>query len=97
VQVVAGRAAELDGRIGGAHNRYQWLRLVGGQWVEIPGQTQPTLRWTSLAPPDAGTYCTRVTNDWVPGITLYSKPHFMDVLPFADHPRNLPVDANQQT
>ena len=93
LQIAAGQAVTLDGTIGGQHNRYQWMRLVGGQWGEIPGQTQPTLTLTGLLPAQAGSYCTRVTNDWVPLITLYSKPHFLDVVPYPPLARNLPVDV----
>lgn len=95
LQYVAGRPAQLDGRIGGAHNHYQWLRQIAGQWVEMPGQNQPTLSWPSVEPANAGLYCTRVTNDWVVGITLYGRPHYLDVVPYPPLARNLPDDANQ--
>lgn len=79
---VVGTAAALNGAIGGAHNHYQWQRQdARGAWADLPGQIQPTLEWAALAPSDAGQYRTRVTNDWVVGITLYS--------------RTLPVRINQ--
>jgi len=36
-----------------------------------------------------------VTNTWVPGIVLYSRAHYLDVVPYPAPPRNLPVDANR--
>jgi len=59
---VTGAGAQLNGRIGGAHNHYQWQRQVGGQWVDMPGQTQPDLRWAAVTAADAGLYRTAVTN-----------------------------------
>ena len=95
LSAVAPAAAHLDGRIGGAHNRYQWQRLVGGQWVDMPGQTQPELHWASVTPAEAGTYRTRVTNEWVVGVVLYSPTRTLDVTPYLAWARNLPDDANR--
>jgi RHS repeat-associated protein len=70
----AGTAAVLNGAIGGAQNHYQWQRQDAGRgWVDLLGQTQPTLEWAALTPGDAGSYRTRVTNDWVRQVTLYSR------------------------
>jgi len=95
LQALAGRGAQLDGRIGGAYNVYQWQRAVGGQWVDLPDRTRPDLAWAAAGPADAGAYRTRVANTWVPGIVLYSRAHYLDVLPYPAPPRNRPVDASR--
>jgi RHS repeat-associated protein len=95
LQRVAGAAVQFDGRIGGAHNHYQWQRQVGGQWLDIPGQTQFTLALTAITTAEVGTYRARVSNDWVVNLTLYSQSHFLDVTPYAPLARNRPVDANR--
>jgi RHS repeat-associated protein len=93
--VVNGGAAHLSGHLGGAYNHYQWQRQVAGQWVEIPGQTTPDLNWPAVTAAESGTYRTRVVSDWVGGITLYSRPHVLDVLPYQPLAQNRPVDSNQ--
>ena len=81
VQRRAGTAAQLNGRIGGAYNRYQWQRWNGeqAQWVDLPGQTQPDLAWAAVAVADAGRYQASVTNSWVAGLILYSDTYELDV------------------
>jgi RHS repeat-associated protein len=93
--VVNGAAAQLSGRIGGAYNHYQWQRWVGGQWVEMPGATTPSLSWAAVSTAESGTYRTRVTSDWVTGITLYSRPLVLDVTPYQALAQNRPDDTNQ--
>jgi len=94
-QVVNGGAAQLSGRLGGAYNHYQWQRQVAGQWVEIPGQTTPELSWAAVTTAESGTYRTRVTSDWVGGITLYSRPLVLDVVPYRPLAQNRPDDTNK--
>ncbi|MGI4733612.1 MAG: leucine-rich repeat domain-containing protein [Janthinobacterium lividum] len=95
LQWQVGESAQLAGQIGGAYNRYQWQRQVDGQWVEVSGQTKPTLVWDAVSLSDAGLYRTRVTNDWVGGTTLYSRAHYLKVVPGLPLVRNLPDDTNQ--
>ncbi|MDO7852968.1 DUF6443 domain-containing protein [Hymenobacter convexus] len=92
---IAGEMANLSGAIGGAHNHYQWQRLVGNQWADMPGDTLATRHFAATTPADAGSYRTRVTNRWVVAITLYSRTQYLDVLPYLARDRNLPVDANR--
>ena len=92
---VAGQPAALNGAIGGAHNRYRWQREVGGQWVDVPGATDSVLVRPAVVSADAGRYRTQVTNAWLLWTTLYSRPHYLDVLPYPAPPRNRPDDANQ--
>ena len=94
-QVVNGGAATLNGHLGGAYNHYQWQRQVGGQWVEMPGQTTPELSWAAVTAAESGTYRTRVVSDWVTGITLYCRPLVLDVLPYRALAQNRPDDMNQ--
>jgi len=94
LQVAPNARVELNGQIGGAHNVYQWQRLVAGQWVDIPGQTQVLLSWAAVSPTQSGSYRTRVTNEWVVAVTLYSRSHYLDVTPYRALTRNLPVDKN---
>ena len=94
-QVVTGAAATLDGHIGGNSNHYQWQRWVGGQWVPMPGQTQPTLGWAAVTGADAGTYRTQVSSDWVTNITLYSPSLVLDIVPYQPLAQNRPDDTNQ--
>ncbi|MGI4760326.1 MAG: hypothetical protein ACRYF0_06450 [Janthinobacterium lividum] len=68
-----GEAVTLNGRIGGAHNHYQWQQLVNGQWTNLPRQTEPDLRWAAVTVDEAGTYRTQVSNDWVLWTVLYSR------------------------
>ncbi|MDO7888149.1 DUF6443 domain-containing protein [Hymenobacter cheonanensis] len=93
--VVNGATATLDGHIGGAYNHYQWQRQVGGQWVEMPGQTSPSLSWAAVTAAESGTYRTRVVSDWVTGVTLYSRSLVLDVTPYPALAQNRPDDANQ--
>jgi RHS repeat-associated protein len=95
LQRQVGDPAQLAGQIGGAYNYYQWQHQVTGKWVDVPGQTQPTLVWSEVSLSDAGPYRTRVTNGWVGGTTLYSRIHYLDVLPDKSLVRNLPDDTNQ--
>ena len=92
--VVNGGAAHLNGRLGGTYNHYHWQRQVGGQWTDIPGQTTPELSWAAVTAAESGTYRTRVVSDWVTGITLYSRPHVLDVLPYRALAQNRPDDTN---
>jgi RHS repeat-associated protein len=94
-QVVNGRAARLDGQLGGAYNHYQWQRQVGGQWADMPGATTPSLTWAAVTGAESGTYRTRVVSDWVTGITLYSRPLVLDVVPYQPLAQNRPDDTNQ--
>jgi RHS repeat-associated protein len=93
-QVVNGGAAHLNGRLGGAYNHYQWQRQVAGQWTDIPGQTMPELNWPAVTAAESGTYRTRVVSDWVTGVTLYSRPLMLDVLPYRALAQNRPDDGN---
>ncbi|WP_345125078.1 DUF6443 domain-containing protein, partial [Hymenobacter antarcticus] len=94
-QALSGAAAALDGAIGGAHNRYQWQRLVGGQWVTLPGDTLATRQWAAVTAADAGLYRTHVTNRWVVAVELNSRAHYLDITPYRALARNRPDDANQ--
>jgi Leucine-rich repeat (LRR) protein len=94
-QVVNGGAAHLSGRLGGTYNHYQWQRQVSGQWTDMPGLTTPDLSWPAVTAAESGTYRTRVTSDWVTGITLYSRPLVLDVVPYQAMAQNRPDDANQ--
>ncbi|MGI4823594.1 MAG: DUF6443 domain-containing protein [Janthinobacterium lividum] len=95
LHAISGGPAYLKGRMGGAYNHYQWQRQVGGQWVAMPGLTDPDLNWGSVTVAESGTYRTQVTSDWVTGITLYSRPHVLDVLPYQALAQNIPDDTNQ--
>ena len=98
LQVSAGRAPvhPLNGAIGGAHNHYQWQREVGGQWVDLPGDTLTVRTWGTVVPADAGLYRTRVTNRWITGRTLYSRATYLDIIPYAPRARNRPDDTNTE-
>ena len=90
--VVRGATVTLRRDLGGQRTRYQWERqLTGGGWVELSGQTSVTLQLASVQEGNEGVYRTRATNDYVTGLTLYSKPVYVSLLPYAPLPTNEPA------
>ncbi|HEX8657541.1 MAG TPA: DUF6443 domain-containing protein [Hymenobacter sp.] len=80
--------------------RYQWQRLVAGQWVNLPGDTLATKDWAAATAAEQGTYRRAERNRWfIDGATapteLYSVMVYADLLPYAPLARNRPVDTNQ--
>jgi RHS repeat-associated protein len=79
---------------------YQWQRLVGGQWVNLPGDTLLTKTWPRATAAEQGTY-RRVEHDrWfrdgrAAPTELYSASLYADMLPYAPLAQNRPDDTNQ--
>lgn len=79
---------------------YQWQRLVGGQWVNMPGDTLLTKTWVQATAAEQGTY-RRVEHDrWFTDgaaapTELYSASIYADLLPYAPLAQNRPDDTNQ--
>ncbi len=79
--------------------QYQWQRLVGGQWADLPGDTLATKTWTRATAAEQGTYRRREHDRWFTNpklgpTLLYSAPLYADMLPYAPLARNLPDDTN---
>ena len=79
--------------------QYQWQRLVGGQWADMPGDTLATKTWARATAAEQGTYRRREHDRWFTNPSLgptelYSAPLYADMLPYAPLARNLPDDAN---
>jgi hypothetical protein len=80
--------------------RYQWQRLVAGQWVNLPGDTLATKDWAAATPAAQGTYRRAERHRWFTDgasapVELYSTMVYADLLPYAPLARNRPVDTNQ--
>ncbi|MCC3157164.1 DUF5675 family protein [Hymenobacter sp. 15J16-1T3B] len=89
--VVAGSRAWLRRTFGGAHNHYQWQRQLGQVWVDLaPAQDADSLLLPPITESIEGAYRIRVTNDWLPWMTLYTKSVYVSVLPYTVPPRNEP-------
>jgi len=79
---------------------YQWQRWVGGQWVNLPGDTLLTKTWPRATAAEQGTY-RRVEHDrWFTDgaaapTELYSASVYADLLPYAPLAQNRPDDQNQ--
>jgi len=73
VRYAQGSTLRLTRPTGGPHNRYQWERQVGGQWTALPGDTLAALTRPRATGAEQGLYRLRVTNTWVPNLTLYPK------------------------
>ncbi|WP_400190159.1 DUF6443 domain-containing protein [Hymenobacter sp. B81] len=81
----------------GNHNQYQWERRVGQYWSAIYGKNDTTLAIGHLNEAAEGEYRLRVTNSWVPGVTLYTRSLYLSLLPYAPLPLNEPVSAGCPT
>jgi len=91
---------QAAGNLGQQTWRYQWQRQVGGQWVDLPGDTLVTRTLFGATDAQRGTYRLALRNRWFtnPGQglqVLYSRMVYADLLPYAPLARNLPVDANR--
>jgi RHS repeat-associated protein len=59
----------------GSYNLYQWQKKDNvGAWTDLSGATSFELIFPSVAIADSGQYRLKVTNQWVTGLDLYSKP-----------------------
>ena len=95
VQQPARFDARRDSALQGNYTHYQWQREVNGDWQTVAGATAATYALAAAAPADAGRYRCQATNDWVTGLTLYSRVYVLTVDELEAGPRNLPDDANQ--
>lgn len=74
-----GGLAQLPIITGGTRNLYQWQKKdASNNWVNISEaenstRDEATLSFSSLISDDFGDYRVLVTNEWVTGLTLYSK------------------------
>ncbi|MBD2768464.1 hypothetical protein IC235_11240 [Hymenobacter sp. BT664] len=98
----AGGPLVLDVRPSAARHvyRYQWQRLVAGEWVSMPGDTLATKRWEAATAAEQGTYRRAERNRWFTNrplapTELYSVMVYADLLPYAPLARNRPDDANR--
>jgi RHS repeat-associated protein len=85
----------LTRTMAGAHNHYQWERLIGQSWIELPQATGPTLELRHIEESMSGLYRTRVINDWVPNAILYTRPVYVDMMPYSPPAENLPVESSK--
>ncbi|QIL78375.1 DUF6443 domain-containing protein [Hymenobacter sp. HDW8] len=91
---VHGASVTATRRMAGEHNLYQWERRVGQYWAELPGRTDTTLTLGAGDEALEGEYRARVTNTWVPGITLYTRSLYLSQLPYAPLATNTPDATN---
>ncbi|MBD2769341.1 hypothetical protein IC235_15745, partial [Hymenobacter sp. BT664] len=80
--------------------RYQWQRLVAGEWVSMPGDTLASKRWEVATAAEQGFYRRAEHNRWFTNgalapTELYSVLVYADLLPYIPLARNRPDDANQ--
>ena len=74
VDLLPGQPLSLPSNIGGAYSHYQWQKLVGGTWQNLTGNYAGIYQVASATWADGGRYRCQAVNDWVTGITLYSRP-----------------------
>ncbi|AMJ64047.1 DUF6443 domain-containing protein [Hymenobacter sp. PAMC 26628] len=79
VRFVPGQALTLRRPLGGARTHYQWQRLVGGAWQDVPGAQADALTLVAPSAADAGAYRVTGTNDFVTNLTLTSKLLYVQV------------------
>jgi RHS repeat-associated protein len=85
-------------QMAGIHNStYQWERQLAGQWMSLSGQNNIQLQVSQIDEADQGYYRLAVTNSWLPGLTLYTKGFYADMVPYTPLPENRPVDQVVQT
>ncbi|UYZ62540.1 leucine-rich repeat domain-containing protein [Hymenobacter weizhouensis] len=75
VEVPAGQSFTLASGIGGTRTSYQWQKEKEGAWSNIAGATSATYQIAQAATEHAGRYRCQATNEWVTGLTLYSRPY----------------------
>src|SRR5690606_5064029 len=96
IEVAHSSALTLESNDGAPHNRYQWQREANGAWADIAGATVADYTISSVT--EAGKYRCKVTNDWVTGMTLYTRTVHVEVgeqlmpTPPVDMVRNRPVE-----
>lgn len=71
-ELASGQPLELLAETGGAHNLYQWQRLVEEAWQDIAGAITSTYAVPAATASDGGVYRCRVTNEWATALTLYT-------------------------
>lgn len=79
---------------------YQWQRQVGGQWVNLPGDTLLTMTWPRATAAAQGSYRRVEHHHWFrDGLAapteLTSRVVYADLLPYRPLAQNRPDDANQ--
>ncbi|KUG06364.1 leucine-rich repeat domain-containing protein [Solirubrum puertoriconensis] len=79
---------------GGEHTRYQWQRRVGQGWVNLAGERDLPLRRGPMTESLEGEYRVELTNDAVPGVTLYSRTIYLTQLPYQPLAYNEPKADN---
>ncbi|RTQ46082.1 hypothetical protein EJV47_23305 [Hymenobacter gummosus] len=93
--VVAGTRAWLRRPFGGSHNHYQWQRKIGMLWVDVvPGPDADALLLPGASEAVEGEYRVKVSNDWLPWMTLYSAGLYVSILPYSIAARNEPNDSS---
>ena len=68
-----GQPFTLPSIIGGTLTRYQWQRQTASTWQNITGATSAAYQVASATLQEEGLYRCQATNDWVTGLTLYSR------------------------
>ena len=99
-QVGGSLALTASGAITPNTYRYQWQRLVNGQWLDMPGDTLATKTWSQTTAAEQGFYRLHLHDHWFTDPTLgptqlYSSMVYADLLPSPALARNLPDDTNQ--
>jgi RHS repeat-associated protein len=95
VRFTPGQTLTLHRSLGGQYTHYQWQRRQAGQWQNVAGAQDSVLTVSSASVADSGAYRIQGTNDWVTGLTLYSRTYYLDMRPSLPVVRNLPDDTNR--
>jgi hypothetical protein len=79
---------------------YQWQRQVGGQWVDLPGDTLLTKTWPRATAAAQGSYRRVEHHRWfrdgqAAPTELTSRVVYADLLPYRPLAHNRPDDTNQ--
>ncbi|WP_210114353.1 DUF6443 domain-containing protein [Hymenobacter aquaticus] len=98
IRCLNGNIKVLHRSMPGLRNHYQWQRQIGGAWVNVPKGQDTTLTLSPITTSDAGLYRLRVWNDWVTiwgrNVPLYTRPQYVEVLPYNLLAENLPVNGD---
>lgn len=71
------------GVLAGPGLQYQWQKLEGGTWNDLPGKTSAVLNFPMITPADAGHYRVQVINQVAPSPVywVFSNPAVVNVAP----------------
>jgi hypothetical protein len=63
----------VNGQAGGNQTNYQWQEWDGAAWINVDGSNDANYTFTPTSVEDGKMYRCEMTNNWVSGMTLYSR------------------------